>query len=111
LGVISISVGQFSFPGFLFLDLVGLMLAFFQTEKLDDELNDDLEQASSLGYSFDLISQGMAIGIKAKPLFPILWEERMAQNLEELRSELGIEPVRDGKYSWYSNPTIMNALS
>ena len=111
LGVVSISVGQFSFPGFLFLDLVGLMLAFFQTEKLDDEFNDDLEQASSLGYSFDLISQGMAIGIKAKPLFPILWEERMAQNLEELRSELGIETVRDGKYSWYSNPTIMNALS
>ena len=53
----------------------------------------------------------MAMGLKSKPLFPIIWEERMAQNLEDLRSELGIEPVREGPYSWYSNPVIMNALS
>jgi hypothetical protein len=34
----------------------------------------------------------------------------MAQNLEELRAELGIEPVREGPYSWYSNATITTAL-
>jgi ubiquinone biosynthesis protein Coq4 len=111
MGVVSISVGQFSFPGFLFLDLVGLMLGFFQTDKLDEDYTDELERSGSIGYSFDLITQGMAMGIKAKPLFPILWEERMAQNLEELRSELGIEPVREGAHSWYSNPVIMNALA
>jgi hypothetical protein len=41
----------------------------------------------------------------------VIWEERMAQNLEELRSELGIEPVREGPYSWYSNSAITAALA
>jgi len=53
----------------------------------------------------------MEMGIRAKPLFPVIWEERMAQDLEELRRELGIEPVREGLYSWYSNPAIRAALA
>ena len=111
MGVVSISVGQFSFPGFLFLDLIGLTLSFFQTDKLDEEYSDDTELASSIGYSYDLIRQGMEMGIRSKPLFPVIWEERMDQNLEDLRRELGIEPVREGAYSWYSNSLIMNALN
>jgi len=111
IGVVSISVSQFSFPGFLFLDLVSLMLSFFQTDKLDEEFTNELERAGSIGYSFDLITQGMNMGIKAKPLFPIIWEERMADNLDDLRLELGIEPVREGPYSWYSNAVIQDALS
>jgi ubiquinone biosynthesis protein Coq4 len=111
LGVISISVGQFSFPGFSFLNLVGLMLSFFNSDKADEDLTGSEEDANSLGYSYDLISQGMEMGIRAKPLFPVLWEEHMAQNLEELRRDLGIEPVREGLYSWYSNPAIMAALA
>ena len=111
LGVISISVGQFSFPGFSFLNLVGLMLSFFDTDKADEDYTNPEEYANSIGYSFDLMTQGMEMGIKARPLFPMIWEERMAQNLEELRSELGIEPVRDGLFSWYSNPVITTALA
>jgi ubiquinone biosynthesis protein Coq4 len=111
MGVVSISVSQFSFPGFLFLDLVSLMLSFFQTDKLDHEFTNEVERAGSIGYSFDLITQGLEIGIKAKPLFPILWEDRMADNLEDLRHELGIEPVREGPYSWYSNAAIREALA
>lgn len=111
LGVVSISVGQFSFPGFSFLNLVGLMLSFFDTDKADEDFATTEEYANSIGYNFDLITQGMEMGIRAKPLFPVIWEERMAQNLEELRSELGIEPVRDGPYSWYSNPAITAALA
>jgi ubiquinone biosynthesis protein Coq4 len=57
------------------------------------------------------MNQGMEMGIRAKPLFPMIWEERMDQNLEELRQELGIEPVREGLYSWYSNPAIRAALA
>jgi ubiquinone biosynthesis protein Coq4 len=110
LGVISISVGQFSFPGFSFLNLVGLMLSFFDTDKADEDFNSIEEYANSIGYNFDLMTQGMEMGIRAKPLFPMIWEERMAQNLEELRAELGIEPVREGPYSWYSNATITTAL-
>ena len=111
LGVVSISVGQFSFPGFAFLDLVGLMLSFFDTDKADEDYANAEEYANSIGYSFDLITQGMEMGIKAKPLFPMIWEERMGQNLDELRTELGIEPVREGLYSWYSNPVITAALA
>ena len=44
IGVVSISVSQFSFPGFLFLDLVSLMLSFFQTDKLDEEFTNELER-------------------------------------------------------------------
>jgi ubiquinone biosynthesis protein Coq4 len=111
LGVISISVGQFSFPGFSFLNLVGLMLSFFETDKADEDYVNIEEYANSIGYNFDLMIQGMEMGIRAKPLFPMIWEERMAQNLEELRAELDIEPVREGPYSWYSHRTITAALA
>lgn len=110
-GVISIAVGQFNFPGFSFINLVGLMLGFFGTGKTDEEFDTDEEYAGSIGYIFDLITQGIQMGLKAKPLFPVIWEERMGQNLEELRRELGIEPVREGPYSWSTNPAIMAALA
>ncbi|MFZ9947837.1 MAG: Coq4 family protein, partial [Vulcanococcus sp.] len=71
LGVISISVSQFRFPGFVFVDLVSLMLSFFQTGKLENEFTDAAERAGSIDYGFDLIMQGMEMGIKAKPLFHI----------------------------------------
>jgi hypothetical protein len=104
-------VGQFSFPGFSFVNLIALMLDFFGTSKTDEDFASVEESAGSIGYTFDLILQGIKMGLNAKPLFPIIWEERMGQNLEELRSELGIEPVREGPYSWASNPTIMAALA
>jgi ubiquinone biosynthesis protein COQ4 len=110
-GVISISVGQFAFPGFSFLNLVGLMLTFFDTGKADEDFESPEEYAGSIGYTYELITQGMAMGIRAKPLFPVIWEERMDQNLEDLRAELGIEPVREGPFSWYTNPVIMHALA
>ena len=110
-GVISISVGQFSFPGFSFLNLVGLMLNFFESDKPDEGSVIAEGYDSSIGYTYDLITQGIEMGMKAKPLFPVIWEERMGQNLEELRNELGIDPVREGPYSWYSNPSIMAALA
>jgi hypothetical protein len=87
------------------------MLSFFNSDKADEDLTGSEEDANSLGYSYDLITQGMEMGIRAKPLFPMIWEERMDQNLEELRQELGIEPVREGLYSWYSNPAIRAALA
>ena len=110
-GVISIAIGQFNFPGFSFINLVSLMLDFFATSKADEDFASVEEYAGSIGYTFDLITRGMEMGLKAKPLFPMIWEERMGQNLEELRSELGIEPVREGPYSWASNPAIMAALA
>jgi len=110
-GVISISVGQFSFPGFSFVNLVGLMISFFNSERPYEDLLGDGAPAGHIGYEYDLIQQGIAMGLKASPLFPVIWEERMGQNLEELRTELGIEPVREGPWSWYSHPAIKAALA
>jgi ubiquinone biosynthesis protein Coq4 len=58
-----------------------------------------------------MISRGLEMGVAAKPFFPVIWEERMEQNLEELRAELGIEAVKEGPWSWYQNPTITAALA
>jgi ubiquinone biosynthesis protein Coq4 len=58
-----------------------------------------------------MISKGLHIGADARPLFPVIWEERMGQNLEELRAELGIEAVKEGTYSWQANPALVAALA
>ena len=90
----------FSFDDFG--DIISLMLYFFSGK---DELGIDVE------YLFDLISAGIKMGRKAKPLFPVKWEEVFERPLEELREELNIQPVTSGKYSWYSNPKIREAIN
>ena len=57
-----------------------------------------------------MIGHGLEMAAQAKRLFPVLWEERFEQDLEELRNELGIKAVREGAFSWYSNPEIAAAL-
>lgn len=54
-----------------------------------DPLDTIQEQARTAGYAFGMIRRGIEMGLAAQPLFPVLWEERMEQNLEELRAELG----------------------
>lgn len=58
-----------------------------------------------------MISQGLERGAMAQPLFPVIWEERFGQNLEELRAELAITPAREGPWSWAENPAIREALA
>jgi ubiquinone biosynthesis protein Coq4 len=111
LGVVSISVAQFSHPGLAFTDLVALLIHWFSTDTPIDDLDNSLEQSRTVAYAFSMISRGLEMGVAAKPLFPVIWEERMEQNLEELRAELGIEAVKEGPWSWYQNPTITAALA
>ncbi|BAU67460.1 hypothetical protein STA3757_48820 (plasmid) [Stanieria sp. NIES-3757] len=110
LGVISVFVGQIRFPGFLFLDLIGLLLSFFTSDKLYEQNMEPSELNKTLGYQFRLISDGIEMGQTAKPLFPVKWEEGLERPLEEWRQELNIKPVREGPYSWYSNPKLRAAL-
>lgn len=98
-GVISVTVAQIGYPGWMLIDIISLMLQFFVEEK---ELG--------VEYVFDLISAGIKMGRKAKPLFPVKWEEVFEQPLEELRTELNIEPVTSDQFSWYSNPKIREAI-
>jgi ubiquinone biosynthesis protein Coq4 len=111
LGVISLSVAQFAHPGLAFTDLMALLLNWFRNDTPIDELETPAEQARTAGYAFGMISKGLHIGAEARPLFPVIWEERMGQNLEELRAELGIAAVTEGTYSWHANPTLVAALA
>lgn len=111
LGVISVSVAQFAHPGLAFTDLMALLLNWFRNDTPFRDLDSVRDQARTVGYAFGIISNGLQMGSAAKPLFPVIWEERMSQNLEELRAELGIEPVREGAWSWYANPALMAALA
>jgi ubiquinone biosynthesis protein Coq4 len=111
LGVVSISVAQFSHPGLAFTDLIALLMSWLHTDTPIDELESPAEQARTAAYAFRMISQGLEMGAAAQPLFPVLWEERFEQNLDELRAELGITPAREGPWSWYETPAIREALA
>jgi ubiquinone biosynthesis protein Coq4 len=111
LGVISISVAQFSHPGLAFTDVMAILLSWLSADTPIDELESPLEQARTAAYAFRMISQGLEMGMAAQPLFPVVWEERFEQNLEELRGELGITPVCEGHWSWYQTPAIREALA
>lgn len=110
LGVISISVAQFSHPGSAFLDLMALLLSWFRSDTPIDQLETIQEQARSASYAYKMIGNGLEMGLNAKPLFPVIWEERWEQNLNELRAEMGIVPSLDGPWSWASNGVIRQAL-
>ena len=111
LGVISISVAQFNHPGLAFTDLISLLLSWLMGDTPIDHLESVDEQARTAAYAFRMISQGLEMGAGAQPLFPVLWEERFGQDLEELRAELGINPVREGPWSWADTPAIREALA
>ncbi len=111
LGVISVFAGQIGFPGFVFVDLLSMLMTFFASDTSYAEAEDPIEQAKSLGYKFRLISDGIEMGTKAKRLFPVKWEEILDRPLEEVRSEYNIEPVREGIYSWYSYPQLQGVIA
>lgn len=104
LGVISVTVAQTGLPVFLFIDLMALLLGFLNAGKDDQGLE-------KVKFAFDLISAGIQMGREAKPLFPIKWEEGFERPLDEWREELNIEPILTGNFSWYSNPTLREAIS
>jgi ubiquinone biosynthesis protein Coq4 len=110
LGVISVSVAQFSHPGLAFTDLMSLLLNWFSDDTPIEDLESHAEQAHTTAYAFGRISQGLEMGLSAKPLFAQPWEELMARDLDALRRELEIEAVTSGPWSWHSNPTLQQAL-
>ena len=110
-GVISVSVAQFGYPTFIFLNLVGLMISFFKSEELYEEDMDMTEAAKTLEYKFTVIKKGLEIGQVARPLFPVKWEEGLERSIDDWREELKIKPVTEGFYSWYSRPELAAAIA
>ncbi|MEO0970756.1 MAG: Coq4 family protein [Cyanobacteria bacterium J06639_18] len=100
-GVISVTVVQTGYPGWMLIDILTLLLYFFSGK---DDLGIDVE------FVFDLISAGIKMGRRAKPLFPVKWEEGFERPLEEWRKELNIQPITNGRFSWYSNPKLREAV-
>lgn len=111
LGVLSFGLAQTSHPAVAFLDLIALMLHWLGGDTPITELDDPLEQSTTAAHTYRMITLGLEMGAAAKPLFPVLWEERLEQDLEDLRRELGIKPVREGLWNWEANPRIQAALA
>ncbi|ACK64165.1 conserved hypothetical protein [Rippkaea orientalis PCC 8801] len=110
LGVISVTVAQTRYPTFLLLDLLGLLMTFFTSDKLYSEELSATEKGQTLGFKFELLSAGIKMGQEAKPLFPVKWEEGFERPLDEWREELNIKPFLDGPFSWYSHPQLQAAV-
>ena len=110
-GVISLSVQQFAFPGYAFIDITLLLGSWLTAERPYRDIEDELEKTRTARYKLQSILKGMAMGEEAKPLFPVDWHSLMHKDLDDVRQELGIKPVTDGLISWYSNADIVTALN
>ncbi len=104
MGVISVTVGQIGYPAFILISLLGSLLGYVTDAKRPGVDN-------PLEYNFDMVSAGIRMARQAKPLFPIKWEENLDRPLDELRSELDIQPVTTGLGSWYARPHLQEAIS
>lgn len=99
IGVISVTFGEISYVPFTLMALLGSLLSYV-TDAKSPGIDNQLE------YNFDTASAGIQIARQAKPLFPVKWEENLDRPIDELRSELNIQPVTTGLWSWYSRPLL-----
>lgn len=100
-GVISVTVAQTGYPGWMLINILGMLLNFFDGPQ---------ENGIDVEYDYDILAAGIKMGREAKPLFPVKWEELYEQPLGKLRSDFGIKPVTEGPWSWYTRPAYMAAL-
>ena len=104
-GVIALNISQQSYPAFALLDNVILITSCFPG-MVQANLSKEVDPAKVAGAVFDTISMGVAMGRKAKPLFPLKFEEMTEMPLEEVRKEANITPIKEGPVSWYQDPII-----
>jgi ubiquinone biosynthesis protein COQ4 len=110
-GVVSLSVSQYNFPAFAFLNLSVLSMTWMNYSVPVDINTPIAERAMSPQGLFEVISQGLAMGEAAQSLFAVPWEELLASDIQEVRDNLGIKPVLSGIRSWASHPAVAKALS
>lgn len=115
IATIGLNVGQYGYPGFMLIDLVGLFFACFPTlETGGDHKNTEAhirDEVRTGGMLFDILVAGITMARKAKPLFAVKFGEILDQPLEKIRKDLNIEPVISGSFSWYTDPRFKGALS
>jgi ubiquinone biosynthesis protein Coq4 len=113
---VGLNVGQYSYPGFLLIDLMGLFLACFpliegKSASLSTELYARPEVIRTGGLIFDILIHGITMARKAKPLFAVKFGEILDQPLDKVRKDLNIEPCTSGNYSWYTDPRFKGISS
>ena len=108
IGVIGLNTSQQSYPAFALLELVTLTSACFPG-MVDAPLTKGVQPAKLAGTVFDTIAMGVDMGRKAKPLFPLKFEEMLKMPLEEVRRDLNITPIKEGQASWYQDPVLKDA--
>lgn len=111
LGVISVSVAQYGAPGFAFASWATVLATWMGATTHYSQIDSESELISSPRYKMGLMQQGMAIGEAARPLFALDWPALLSRDLEALRQELGVVPVREGPASWMSRPELIAALA
>jgi hypothetical protein len=115
IATIGLNVGQYGYPGFMLLDLMGLFFACFPTlEDGGDTKNTEAhvrDEVRTGGMLFDILVAGITMARKAKPLFAVKFGEILDQPLDKVRKDLNIEPLTSGNFSWYTDPRFKDAVS
>ena len=110
-GVVSLSVSQYNFPAFAFLNLSALLMGWMNQAEPVDAMTPVTEQAMSPQGLFEAISLGLAMGQGAKRLFAVPWESLLATDVQQVRHDLAITPVLTGIRSWMANPSVADMLA
>ena len=110
-GVVSLSVSQYNFPAFAFLNLSALLMGWMNQAEPVLETTPIAEKAMAPQGLFEAISLGLAMGQGAQRLFAVPWESLLTQDLQQVRQDLGITPVLSGIRSWADNPAVAEMLA
>lgn len=110
LGVISVSLSQNNYPVSGFVPLLALLTTWLNSEIPEDDLPSAETKVFSTTYTWRIINKGIEMGLQARPLFPFDWESHLEENIDEVRNQLGINAVKEGLWSYYSNPIISKRL-
>jgi len=93
LGVIGITALQVGYPAFMTLNLGAIALSMMRVEGWGDQVR--------------YVRRGWEMAERIKPLMGVRWEDALDKPLEVWRKELGIEPITEGRNSWY---TVLEGL-
>jgi len=108
IATVGLNTGQYGYPAFMMIDLMGLFFACFPTmEGKDSSVSTEAhirDEVRTGGMLFDILTHGITMARKAKPLFAFKFGENMDQPLDKVRKDLNIEPCTSGNYSWYTDP-------
>ncbi|MGI0055983.1 MAG: Coq4 family protein [Nitrosarchaeum sp.] len=116
IATIGLNVGQYGYPGFMLIDLMGLFFACFplmegKSMSVNTEAYARPDVKRTGGLIFDILAHGITMARKAKPLFAVKLGEILDQPLDKVRKDLNIEPITFGDYSWYSDPRLKDAVT